>query len=83
MSPRIARKVIGEFQKIAVEENPLTSKENRIIRCIEEGLTYKTISERLGISPHTVHNHIKSIYGKLHAGNRSEALNRARKIGIL
>jgi two-component system NarL family response regulator len=83
MSPRIARKVLGEFQKIAVEENPLSPKENRIIRYIEEGLTYNIIAERLGISPHTVHNHIKNIYGKLHAGNRIEALNRARKIGIL
>ena len=83
MSPRIARKVIGEFQKIAVEENPLSLKENKIIRCIAEGLTYKTIAERLGISPHTVHNHIKSIYGKLQASNRVDALNRARKIGIL
>lgn len=83
MSPRIARKVLSEFQKIAVEENPLSPKENRIIRYIEEGLTYNIIAERLGISPHTVHNHIKNIYGKLHAGNRIEALNRARKIGIL
>lgn len=46
-------------------------------------LAYKTIAERMGISPHTVHNHIKNIYEKLHAGNRIEALNRARKIGIL
>jgi len=83
MSPRIARKVLGEFQKIAVEDNPLSPRENRIIRYIEEGLTYNIIAERLGISPHTVHNHIKNIYGKLHAGNRIEALNRARKIGIL
>jgi two-component system NarL family response regulator len=83
MSPRIARKVIGEFQKNSVEENPLSPRENRIIRFIEEGLTYNIIAERLGISPHTVHNHIKNIYGKLHAGNRVEALNRARKIGIL
>jgi two-component system NarL family response regulator len=83
MSPRIARKVIGEFQKIAVEENPLSPRENKIIRFIEEGLTYKIIAERLNISPHTVHNHIKNIYEKLHAGNRTEALNRARKIGIL
>jgi two-component system NarL family response regulator len=83
MSPRIARKVIGEFQKTAVEENPLSPKENRIIRYIEEGLTYKIIAERLGLSPHTVHNHIKNIYGKLHAGNRIDALNRARRIGIL
>jgi two-component system NarL family response regulator len=83
MSPRIARKVIGEFQKIAIEENPLSPRESRIIRYIEEGLTYKIIAERMGISPHTVHNHIKNIYGKLHAGNRIDALNRARRIGIL
>ena len=83
MSPRIARKVIGEFQKIAVLENPLSPKESRVIHLIEDGLTYKSIAERLNISPHTVHNHIKNIYEKLHAGNRIEALNRAKKIGIL
>jgi two-component system NarL family response regulator len=83
MSPRIARKVLGEFQKAAVEENPLSARESRIIRFIEEGLTYKIIAERLNISPHTVHNHIKNIYGKLQASNRIEALNRARRIGIL
>jgi two-component system NarL family response regulator len=83
MSPRIARKVIGEFQKIAVIDNPLSPKENRIIRCIEEGLTYTIIADSLSISPHTVHNHIKNIYAKLHAKNRVDALNSARRIGIL
>jgi two-component system NarL family response regulator len=83
MSPRIARKVIGEFQKVAVPENPLSPKESRIIRFIEEGLTYNIIAERLNISPHTVHNHIRNIYVKLHATNRTDALNCARRIGIL
>lgn len=83
MSPRIARKVLGEFQSIAIDENPLSPKENKIIRYIGDGLTYKAIAERIGISHHTVHNHIKNIYDKLHAGNRVEALNRARKIGII
>lgn len=83
MSPRIARKVLGEFQDITVDENPLSIKENKIIRYVGDGLTYKIIAERMGISHHTVHNHIKKIYEKLHAGNRIEALNKARKIGIL
>jgi two-component system NarL family response regulator len=83
MSPKIARKVIGEFRNIIIDENPLTPRENKIIRFIEEGLSYKIIAERLNISPHTVHNHIKNIYGKLQANNRVDALNRARKIGIL
>ncbi|MCM2321655.1 MAG: response regulator transcription factor [Oligoflexia bacterium] len=84
MSPKIARKVILEFQEsVNQEENPLSVKESTIVRCVEQGLTYKEIAERLSISPHTVHTHIKNIYEKLQANGRREALRRARKIGII
>jgi DNA-binding NarL/FixJ family response regulator len=84
MSPRIARKIIQEFQSPqAEEENPLTAKEANIVRHVEQGLTYKEIGERLSISPHTVHTHIKNIYEKLQAKGRRDALKRARQIGII
>jgi len=84
MSPKIARKVILEFQKAPKEDdNPLTSRESCIVRSIEQGLTYKEIAERFSISPHTVHTHIKNIYEKLQAHGRQDALKRARKIGII
>jgi two-component system NarL family response regulator len=84
MSPKIARKVIREFHE--EEENPstlLSQKEKNIVKCIEQGLTYKVIAERLCISPHTVHTHIKNIYEKLQAKDRAEAINKARKKGLL
>ena len=84
MSPKIARKVIREFQGEEVDEQYLLShRETEIVREIENGLTYKDIAAKLNISPHTVHTHIKNIYEKLHAKDRQGALVAARKKGII
>lgn len=84
MSPKIARKVIHEFQDESIHDDfVLSQREKDIVKCIEEGLTYKEISLRLGISSHTVHTHIKNIYEKLQAKDRGEALIKARKTGII
>ena len=84
MSPKIARKIILELQDdVASDEFLLTARETEIVKLIEEGLTYKEIGERLSISTHTVHTHIKNIYEKLQAKNRHDAIMKARKKGIL
>lgn len=83
MSPKIARKIIHEFQDDAGGQFLLTPRETELVRRIEEGLTYKEISERLGISIHTVHTHIKNIYEKLQAKDRNDAIIKARKKGII
>jgi len=84
MSPKIARKVIREFQDEGIDEQYLLShRETEIVKEIENGLTYKDIAAKLSISPHTVHTHIKNIYEKLHAKDRQGALVAARKKGII
>ncbi|MHB8843645.1 MAG: response regulator [Nitrospirota bacterium] len=84
MSPKIARKVIREFQDEGIDEQYLLShRETEIVREVENGLTYKDIALKLNISPHTVHTHIKNIYEKLHAKDRQGALVAARKKGII
>jgi two-component system NarL family response regulator len=84
MSPKIARKVIREFQDEGADEQYLLShRETEIVREVENGLTYKDIALKLSISPHTVHTHIKNIYEKLHAKDRQGALVAARKKGII
>jgi DNA-binding NarL/FixJ family response regulator len=84
MSPKIARKVIREFQSEGVDEQYLLShRETEIVKEVENGLTYKDIATKLSISPHTVHTHIKNIYEKLHARDRQGALVAARKKGII
>jgi DNA-binding NarL/FixJ family response regulator len=84
MSPKIARKIIHEFQDDVVSEQYLlTQREKEIVKRVEEGLTYKEIGERLSISTHTVHTHIKNIYEKLQAKDRNDAIVKARKRGII
>lgn len=84
MSPKIARKVIREFQAAGPDEQYLLShREIEIVKEVENGLTYKDIATKLAISPHTVHTHIKNIYEKLHAKDRPEALVTARRKGII
>jgi two-component system NarL family response regulator len=84
MSPKIARKVIGEFQLNSISEQyVLSQREKEILKQIDAGYSYKEISNRLCISPHTVHSHIKKIYEKLQAQNRQEALSSARRKCII
>jgi two-component system NarL family response regulator len=84
MSPKIARKVIKEFQHDNDSPQTLLSqREKEIVRGIEQGMTYKDIAERFNISPHTVHTHIKNIYEKLQAKGRPEAILKARKQGLI
>lgn len=84
MSPKIARKIIHEFHDdVAGETFLLTQREIEIVKLVEEGLTYKEIGERLSISIHTVHTHIKNIYEKLQAKGRNDAIIKARKKGII
>ncbi len=61
----------------------LTPRESEILRGIAKGFTYAELGEWLGISRQTVPVHIKNIYRKLAANNRSEAVYEAQKRGLL
>jgi DNA-binding NarL/FixJ family response regulator len=51
----------------------LTRREEQVLALIQEGLTNKEISEELGITHHTVRNHVSSILNKLGLSRRGEA----------
>lgn len=61
----------------------LTPRETEILWGIAKGFTYAELAERLGISRHTVPVHIKNIYRKLAANNRSEAVFEASRRGLI
>lgn len=61
----------------------LSERELEILRMIGAGLTNKETAERLFISPETVKRHLANIYDKLDAHRRTEALLRARELGLL
>jgi LuxR family maltose regulon positive regulatory protein len=62
---------------------PLSERELEILQLLAEGYTNREIGERLYISLSTVKGHISNINGKLFARNRTEAVARARQLGIL
>jgi len=64
-------------------EEPLTAREIQVLELLAEGLPNKAIAARLGISDQTVKFHVASISGKLGAANRTDAVRRAVRRGLI
>jgi two-component system, NarL family, nitrate/nitrite response regulator NarL len=62
---------------------PLTTREVQVLELLAEGLPNKAIAERLGISDQTVKFHVSAIAGKLGAVNRTDAVRRAVRRGLI
>ena len=61
----------------------LTSRELQVLNEMAKGLANKEIARVLSISEYTVKDHLKSILGKLHAADRTEAVTTAIQRGII
>lgn len=87
ISPGIARRVLARFRADASPAvpppSPLTERETEILRLTAKGLSFETIGEVTGISPHTVVAHVKKIYRKLAVHSRGEAVYEASQMGLL
>jgi LuxR family transcriptional regulator, maltose regulon positive regulatory protein len=64
-------------------DEPLSPREQEVLRLVGEGLTNQQIAARLVISVRTVKKHIENIHGKLGVQNRTQAAARARNLGLL
>ncbi len=79
MSAHVARRVVAHLRPRSsgpVDGGRLTEREQQILSLLAEGLLYKEIGERLGITVGTIKQHIHRMYEKLHVQNRTEAVNR-------
>jgi DNA-binding NarL/FixJ family response regulator len=86
MSPGIARKAWKWLNALSLqpemettpslkkELEPLSEREKEILKCSMEGKEYAQIAELLFLSKHTVRQHMKNIYTKLHVSSKIEAL---------
>jgi len=61
----------------------LSEREREVLDLIAAGSTNREIAQRLYLSPHTVKEHTSTLYRKLRARNRAEAVQRAQRIGLL
>ena len=64
-------------------EEPLTGRELDVLALLAEGLPNKGIAARLGISDQTVKFHVASLTAKLGAVNRTDAVRRAVRRGLV
>jgi two-component system response regulator DesR len=60
----------------------LTDREREILGLIAEGATNREIAEALFLSPHTIKEHTSTLYRKLGARNRADAVQRAQRLGL-
>jgi DNA-binding NarL/FixJ family response regulator len=73
---------IGDFDA-ALPEEALTAREREVLELLSRGLPNKLIARRLQISEHTVKFHVSSIYAKLGATSRTDAVSRGVRRGLI
>jgi len=66
-----------------VEQEALTAREQEVLAHLAQGMSNKAIAHALGISDQTVKFHVAAIIAKLGAANRTDAVRRAIRRGLV
>ncbi len=61
----------------------ISPRELQVLQELAAGHSNKEIADRLNLSPHTVKTHVSHLFEKLGARRRTEAIHRARELGIV
>lgn len=96
LSSSIARRVLRHFHcleagsesslaqaAVPANDGPLTDREVEVLHCISRGLNRGEVAQVLEISVHTVADHMKAIYRKLHVSGRAEAALEGVRRGLI
>jgi two-component system, NarL family, response regulator YdfI len=81
--PALARLLFAESDAAGPLVESLTERELEVLQWLAQGLANKQIASQLGISEHTVKFHVSSIYSKLDATNRAEAVRLGVQQGLI
>lgn len=81
IQPLLGRVNIADSGDLVIEE--LTERETEVLELLAEGMANKQIAYQLGISEHTIKFHVSSIYTKLAVSNRTEAVRRGIRLGLI
>ena len=89
ISPRLAASMLDEVRRFdrpasgSDDERVVTRREEEVLQLIADGCSTPEVAERLYISQKTVKNHLASIYQKLDARDRTQAVLQAVRMGIV
>jgi DNA-binding CsgD family transcriptional regulator len=83
-------RAVGTSKPVAFDGNPkaqaalgISARELEVLQEIAAGCSNKEIAARLNVSPNTVKTHVARLFEKLGAKRRTDAINRARELGIV
>jgi len=79
----LGQRVPVEVMQVDAPGEPLTMREQEVLEMLSRGLSNKMIARRLSISEHTVKFHVSSIYTKLGAASRTDAVSRGVRRGLI
>ena len=86
LSPGLAASMLAEVRNQdggQQSERVITAREEEVLQLIADGCSTPEVAERLFISQKTVKNHLASIYQKLDARDRTQAVLQAVRMGIV
>jgi len=86
ISPLIARALLNRFKAADPGTpliEPLTEREIDVLKGMTLGLTRKEIAQKLSVSVHTIHSHVKHIYGKLEVNSNVGAVRKAHDLHLI
>lgn len=83
VSPGLAERLLQEAEHSAEHGTGVSGREIEVLQLIAEGASPPEVAERLFISVKTVKNHLSSIYEKLDARDRTQAVLKGLRLGII
>lgn len=87
LSPQLAASMLDEVRKLDMaptrEERVVTKREEEVLQLIADGCSTSEVADQMYISQKTVKNHLASIYQKLDARDRTQAVLQAVRMGIV
>ena len=86
LSPRLAASMLAEVRRqdpSSQADRVITPREEEVLQLIADGCSTPEVAEQLFISQKTVKNHLASIYQKLDARDRTQAVLQAVRMGIV
>ena len=88
LSPQLAATMLDEVRRLDVPDSPeedrvITKREEEVLQLIADGCSTPEVADQLYISQKTVKNHLASIYQKLDARDRTQAVLQAVRMGIV
>jgi DNA-binding NarL/FixJ family response regulator len=87
LSPDLAMSMLADVKKTPIDPGnghaPVSAREEQVLQLVADGLSLPEVAAELYISVKTVKNHLASIYAKLDARDRTQAVLRAVRMGII